>query len=165
MSMKTDEQLMQQYIQGDSEAFSQLYNRYKSRVYGYLNGKVDPQKKDDMFQAIFLKLHKVKHLYKIDQPFAPWFFTVIKHHIIDESRKFEPVMQEHSKEIENVEINYKIDIPSFLKISKEDQNLLYKKFVEEYDYNELADELSKSSTSLRKKVSRLLKTLKIGAQR
>lgn len=162
MSMKSDEQLMHEYINGDNEAFTQLYERYKNRVYGYLNGKVASENRDDIFQAVFLKLHKVKYLYKDDMPFAPWFFTVIKNHIIDSSRKQEPVMEEIVKEPESVKISYEVNIPSYSKLSKEDQSLLYDKFVEEYDYNELELKLHKSSSSLRKKVSRLLETLRIG---
>lgn len=167
--MKSDEKLMVEYINGDLEAFNLLYSRYKGRVFGVLTKKLRPEKVDDVFQAVFLKLHEKKHLYSPEYNFAPWFFTLIRNHIIDVYRKVDMDASPLMKNLEDHEpadsrIDYNIDIPSFEKLSGSDQSLLYKKFVTGHDYNEIAAELGKSTPSLRKRVSRLIQKLRNDGQ-
>jgi RNA polymerase sigma-70 factor (ECF subfamily) len=163
--MKSDEKLMVDYINGDLEAFNQLYTRYKNRVFGILTKKLQPEKVDDVFQAVFLKLHEKKHLYRPEYSFAPWFFTLIMNHIVDVYRKVDmsasPLMRTlegHEPHAES--IDYSIDIPSFEKLSDSDQTLLFKRFVTGHDYNEMAAELGQSTPSLRKRVSRLIQKIR-----
>jgi RNA polymerase sigma-70 factor (ECF subfamily) len=159
--MKSDEELMIDYINGDLDAFNHIYARYKNRVFGLLIKKLSTDKVDDVFQSVFLKLHEKKHLYKPEHSFSPWFFTLIRNHLIDIYRK----PQLNSTGLDGHEphapaCSIPIEIPSFDKLPKSDQDLLYKKFVAGHDYNELSLELNQSSTNLRKKVSRILKKLR-----
>jgi len=58
---KSDEELMKAYQLGNAEAFELLYGRYSPRVYGYLCKKISNRvAADDVFQTIFLKLHKFR---------------------------------------------------------------------------------------------------------
>src|SRR5437868_3329601 len=81
---RTDEELMLAYQQGDSSAFNELYERYSGRVYSYLEGKVfNKNERDDLFQAVFLKLHKSRHLFDPAFQFAPWLFTICRTTVLD----------------------------------------------------------------------------------
>ena len=159
--MKTDEQLMEIYLDGDLQAFEELYRRYKNRVYGFLAKKVDSSQQDDVFQLVFMKLHEKKHLFKSEYRFSPWFFTLIKNTIIDHYRKnrvkheeltIDPVYEDQD-ETSTEEI-------SSLHLDENQQRLLYLKFVEGYGYKELEEEFKTSAATLRKRVSRLITNLR-----
>ena len=64
---------------GDREAFGQLYERYRSSIYGYcLRLLRDKDKAEDALQEIFLRMyHGVATL---DNQFAlrPWLFTIAR---------------------------------------------------------------------------------------
>ena len=79
---------MLSYAAGDIDAFEELYGRHKSRVFGFLMGKLkDRSEAEDTFQAIFSKLHQNRHRYRPDIPFVPWLFTISRNAVIDHVRK------------------------------------------------------------------------------
>lgn len=79
---------MLSYAAGDMEAFEELYGRHKSRVFGFLMGKLkDRSEAEDTFQAIFSKLHQNRHRYRPDIPFLPWLFMISRNAVIDHVRK------------------------------------------------------------------------------
>jgi RNA polymerase sigma-70 factor (ECF subfamily) len=153
--MATDEELMQAYQSGDEQAFNEIYLRYKNRVYGYLNKKVSEEKRDDMFQMIFVKLHEKKYLFNVEESFSPWFFTLIRNLIIDNYRKktpeFEEITEKQSSSIDKEE-SAEIDLTK--------HKLLYLKFVEGLSYKELEKEFNTSSSTLRKRISRLVNKIR-----
>ena len=80
-------ELMGLYQRGDIEAFNCLYNKYKSLVYGYLYKKVNSRTDvDEIFQDVFLRLHRSRSRYKSEFPFKPWLFAVLRNSLIDYSR-------------------------------------------------------------------------------
>ncbi|MBI1922611.1 hypothetical protein HYR99_00020 [Candidatus Poribacteria bacterium] len=55
---------MIRYQAGDMEAFHQLYHRYEKKLYNYLLKSVgDAEKSADLFQEVFLKLHRLRITY------------------------------------------------------------------------------------------------------
>lgn len=55
----TDEELLQRYAQGDSEAMTELYMRLKTGLYSYIYNRVqDKQTADDIMQDTWFKLIK-----------------------------------------------------------------------------------------------------------
>lgn len=84
----TDEELMVAYKEGDLSAFQTLYNRHKGRLMGYLITKTkDQAEAEDVFQSVYLKLHKNRFKYREDIPFLPWIFTITRNTMIDHIRK------------------------------------------------------------------------------
>jgi RNA polymerase sigma-70 factor (ECF subfamily) len=64
---------------GDREAFSRLYERYKSSIYGYciyLLG--DKDRAEDALQDIFLKAHEGVEKLNDQSAFRPWLFTIAR---------------------------------------------------------------------------------------
>lgn len=159
--MKSDEELMVIYVSGESSAFSELYRRYKNRVYGYLQGKIRPGELDDVFQKIFLKLHAKRHLFKEEYPFAPWFFTLCRHVIIDHYRLQKDLdFEELARELKAEEGELEGEAMKVPQMDPEQYRLLYMKFVEGRGYKELEEEFQANASTLRKRVSRIISALR-----
>ncbi|MBC7741823.1 MAG: RNA polymerase sigma factor [Bdellovibrionaceae bacterium] len=88
MSQKSDEELMMMYQIGSEEAFRVLYQRHASKILGFIKSKVrSAERSHDIFQEVFMKLHRSKALYKKNLLVLPWLFTITKNAIVDEVRK------------------------------------------------------------------------------
>jgi RNA polymerase sigma-70 factor, ECF subfamily len=157
----SDAELMSAYQKGDEIAFLEIYERYHERVFSYLQKRIRNDMVNDLYQDVFLKLHEKKHLYKRDYAFAPWFFTMIRNSTIDFFRKKRINTELLSENFAQNSAEESLDLESF-GLGEADQILLYKKFVEGKAYKELSEEFSLSSAGLRKKVSRLIKNIRLG---
>lgn len=63
---------------GDASAFPALMAAYRRPVYSYLiRSGVGDADRDDVFQAIFLKIHAAADSYDPARPLAPWLFTIV----------------------------------------------------------------------------------------
>lgn len=153
---------MNSYRAGDFTAFEKLYARHKGKVYGYIKGRVGEAHSDDVYQAVFARLHQKKHLFKSDYPFLPWFFTLIRNVIVDHHRrekiKYQPLPEEIGAEAESS--LEEIEELKELNLTEEQFKLLYMKFVEGKGYKELETEFDSSSSALRKQVSRVMQKLR-----
>jgi RNA polymerase sigma-70 factor (ECF subfamily) len=74
---------LQRYCAGrDPEAFSALVAEYRRPVYSYLlRCGVAPEDRDDLFQAIFLKIHRSADQYQSERPAHPWIFTIVANEV------------------------------------------------------------------------------------
>lgn len=162
--MKTDEAWMIEYQSGSEEAFNVLYEKYAQKVYGFIKKRLRAHEVDDMFQKVWSRLHEKRSLYR-DQPFAPWFFVMIKHAIIDEyrssSRKTLPEFKEELLAFVT-EVEYDgPDVDEMLKtLNPETQELVRRYYIEDSNYDELALETGLSQTSLRQRLSRAMRGLR-----
>lgn len=85
---QTDEQLMTEYRLGNEDAFTVLYERHSSKIYGYLRAKTPSDAlAREIFQVTFLKLHATRDRYRTDLPFLPWLFAICRNELIDTMRK------------------------------------------------------------------------------
>ncbi|MDH5752558.1 MAG: RNA polymerase sigma factor, partial [Deltaproteobacteria bacterium] len=70
---------MSAYQAGDMDSFRELYEAHKGRVMGYLHSRLNDQDEaEDVFQQVFLKLHRYRHRYRSEVPFLPWLFTITR---------------------------------------------------------------------------------------
>ncbi|HMB78277.1 MAG TPA: RNA polymerase sigma factor [Kiloniellaceae bacterium] len=66
------------HCRGDAAAFPALMGAYRRPVYSYLlRCGVGTADRDDLFQAIFLKIHSGARSYDPARPLAPWIFTIV----------------------------------------------------------------------------------------
>ena len=87
-SDQTDEELMAMYQEGSEDAFTTLYSRHSGKVFGYLRARSSSeQEATDLFQEVFIKIHRSKHLYNRSLPVLPWIFSVTHSVLIDGKRK------------------------------------------------------------------------------
>jgi RNA polymerase sigma-70 factor (ECF subfamily) len=70
--------LLAAHTNGDREAFPRLVQQYRRPVYGYLFhcGVPEPDR-DDLFQEIFVRVHRQAGSYDPARPLHPWLFTVV----------------------------------------------------------------------------------------
>lgn len=76
------------YAGDDMEAFEALYHRHRNRLFGYLLGRLkDRSEAEEVFQAVFAKLHQARRSYRAEIPFLPWLFTIARNALIDHLRR------------------------------------------------------------------------------
>lgn len=70
--------LLVRHTAGDPAAFPELVTIFKARVYGYIRRSgVPPWVADDLFQEVFLKIHRSASQYRPERPLEPWLFTIV----------------------------------------------------------------------------------------
>ncbi len=161
-----DEDLMLSYKSGRVEAFNELYERYSRQVYGYLKKRLSGPDIDDAYQKVWRHLHEKRELY-LDQPFAPWFFVMIRHLVIDEYRS-KARRQGHEHQDELVEKIYAakndeqaLDVEELLsELSPDTAQLVRQYYLEGVSYAELEQTTGLSQAGLRQRLSRALKGLR-----
>jgi RNA polymerase sigma-70 factor, ECF subfamily len=88
LSVCTDEELLVQFCQGQTEAFGVLVRRYERELYGYLRRYLgDSSLADDVFQNTFLQLYIKSGKYEQGRPVRPWLYTIATHQAIDALRR------------------------------------------------------------------------------
>lgn len=84
----SDETLMDAYVDGDAQAFGQLFARLAPRVHRFFMSSFrDRAVADDLLQTTFLKLHAARDDYQPDSPLRPWLFTIAARVRFDELRR------------------------------------------------------------------------------
>ena len=79
---------MQAYQAGNSEAFSELFARYKDRIYRFFYLKyLSEAISSDLFQEAFLRLHRGRESYQKEKKFSSWFFSIAANLHKDELRR------------------------------------------------------------------------------
>ena len=77
LSALTDEQLLEQYRNGRSEAFEALVERYRQELFFFLMRFVRQRSvADDLFQEAFLQVHISADTFDPEKRFKPWLFTI-----------------------------------------------------------------------------------------
>lgn len=163
---QTDEELMALYQEGSEEAFKALFARHSGKIFGYLKNKLASQQDAaDLFQEVFVKIHKSKHLYNKSLPVLPWIFSVTRSVLLDGFRK-----NNRRQEVFNVDFDAIASAneqegmasvtPLLRELSANQQVALQMRFVEEKTFEEIAQRLKTSRVNVRQIISRGVKHLK-----
>ncbi|MGD0352941.1 MAG: sigma-70 family RNA polymerase sigma factor [Dehalococcoidia bacterium] len=85
----SEEYLVQQAVNGNQAAFTQLYNQNFDRIHRYIYIKVrDRAEAEDLTQDVFIRALESINTYKWrDLPFAAWLFKIAHNRVIDHVRK------------------------------------------------------------------------------
>jgi RNA polymerase sigma factor (sigma-70 family) len=87
-SQLPDEALMERYADGDAQAFDELFRRYEPRAYAFfLRRTGSPERARDLYQELFLRIHRARDRYDRGRPFAPWLFRIAQRLWIDDQRR------------------------------------------------------------------------------
>lgn len=87
----SDESLMLRYADGEELAFSQLYQRYKNRIHGYIRLRVsDQQVASELTHDTFLRVIKAQSRYTNSAKFSTWIIQIAKNLRTDYLRKKRP---------------------------------------------------------------------------
>jgi RNA polymerase sigma-70 factor (ECF subfamily) len=81
------EELMERYVEGSADAFSQLYRRISPNLLGYLLRLTrDRMRAEDLLQVTFTKIHRARQSYLRGAPVLPWVLAIARRSFLDERR-------------------------------------------------------------------------------
>ena len=84
----SDEVLMAAYQAGNQAAFTELYERHGGSVYGFLARRLPNRAlADDLYQEVFLRVHRARQTYDSSRPFRAWLFGIVHNLLIDSLRE------------------------------------------------------------------------------
>jgi len=82
------ELLMASYQAGDFAAATVLINRLSPQLHRFFVAQAASRADaDDLLQETWLRIHKVRHTYRPDEPVLPWFYAIARHVRVDHYRK------------------------------------------------------------------------------
>ncbi|MCB0405757.1 MAG: sigma-70 family RNA polymerase sigma factor [Bdellovibrionales bacterium] len=161
---QTDEALMVAYQAGDATAFEVLYRRYANHVYNYLRKRIpEPQAAEEVYQSVFLKLHRSRTRYDPKFRFAPWLFTICRHLVIDAART-KQIYRQPSVPLEEIPLAApaspeRAELP-LADLTPDQREVLELRYDQELEFKEIAAHLNLSEAAVRKRVSRAIKNLR-----
>jgi RNA polymerase sigma-70 factor (ECF subfamily) len=83
-----DELLMARYAAGDAEAFECLFARYEPRVLAFFLKRTGSREDaEDLYQELFLRIHRARWSYDAARPFSPWLFRIAHRLAVDDARR------------------------------------------------------------------------------
>ncbi len=165
LSTQTDEELMAAYKMGNAVAFQTLYERHRTKVYGYLSRQlVNKTDVNDVFQECFLRIHKFRAKYDATFPFVPWLFTVCRNSLIDHLRQKARRKEESAGAAENIadtSVAEATELEESLRgLSAQENAILGLHYLQGYSFSEVAQHLRIQPASARKISSRAIQKLK-----
>ncbi len=168
-----DENLMARYAAGDARAFDELFRRYESRAYTYfLRRTGSPERARDLYQTLFLRVHRARNAYDPRRPFPPWFFEIARRLVIDEIRR-----RFRAREVLRGDLDHEAGaradehpradlerIEEILRdLSSDERYVLLTAKVVGVGYPAIAAELGRSVVAVRKMASRAMQRLRVAA--
>lgn len=82
-----DDALMAAFAMNDQTAFSKLYSRHRSRLYGYLYRHLhDRPLCDELFQDVWHKVVQARSEYRAQGQFTAWLLRIAQHRLEDHWR-------------------------------------------------------------------------------
>lgn len=149
--------------------FETLYQRYAAKIKRYLSSKnLNPEQAEDLCQQVFIKIFEKRERYRIDTPAQAWIFIIARSLFLDwmRSQKRQYTLnsdffdymesQKQTPQSYTEDMNTTFD----LALNNSDLQLLQARYQEGLTYQELAVKFGQSAVSLRKKISRLYKSLR-----
>jgi len=166
-----DETLMGRYVNGDAAAFDELFRRYELRAFAFFARRTGSRERaEDLYQDLFLRIHRARHAYDPGRAFAPWLFQIAQRLLIDDQRRayrrHEVSMGETLPEqIGGRDIVADREQVSLLlgELSDGERYVLLAAKGEGASYAELAARLGKSVDAVKKMASRTLQRLQHAA--
>lgn len=164
----SDEQLMKLYQGGDEEAFKVLYGRHSSKIYGFLKKRLSNKEQvAEVYQEVFIKIHKSKHLYNESLPALAWIFTISRTVMIDELRKDKKVQTIDNYELEKIPEELEKTVPQFeqaveilQQLPNQQKTAIEMRYIDDKTFEQIAESLKVSPTNARQIISRGIKRIK-----
>lgn len=163
---QTDEQLMKLYQNGDDAAFEAIYERHSSKVYRFLRKRIgNKEKVAEIYQEVFIKIHKSKALYNDSFPVLPWIFTITNSVMIDELRKEKIVKTVGIETIEDMAVassaSFGNDALGMLKqLPDVQRQALEMRYINDHTFEQIAAQLKIQPSNARQVISRGIKRLR-----
>jgi len=165
-----DERLMARYADGDVEAFDELFHRYEQRAYAFFVKRTgSPERAQDLYQELFLRIHRARNAYDPARLFSPWFFQISHRLLVDDIRRAfrrrEVPLEAHDlrSEASNIErtLADRDELGQVLDgLTPEERYVLVSSKIDGLEYSELAARIGKSVAAVKKMASRAMQRLR-----
>lgn len=174
--MRIDEkECMKELKKGSYKAFSQIYEVYADRLYGFilkqLKNRILAQ---DIVQDTFLRLWNNRDQLNYFGNLQAFLFTIAKHRVIDHFRKqvnelqFEEFMEYHEQQMEDVSPEDILLYDEFIQQLNSSKKVLSEREREVYEFSreqnipikQIASQLSLSEQTVKNHLSSALKKLR-----
>lgn len=169
-----DESLMGLYASGNGEAFDELFQRFEALAYAFfLRRTGSPECARDLYQELFLRIHRARDSYDPRRPFTPWFFQIARNILIDDRRRAyraaEVALGDRDPEGDHPRSDDQIaarrDLLNALDgLSAADRHILVSLNVHGIGYPRLATELGKSVDAVKKMASRAMQRVRAASE-
>ena len=93
--VRTDEQLMAAYREGDTAAFDVLYERHRNGLYRFILRQVGHRElAEELYQDVWIRLIDSRRRYRETARFQTYLYRIARNRVIDEyrARKSEPLV-------------------------------------------------------------------------
>ena len=150
---KSDETLIQQFKDGDQEAFTILYHRHITNVYKRVKYIIPEAEVEDVTQEVFIAMLKSLGGFKGQSKFKTWIWTITNRKIANYYRSHkvgtteldnyeELVMRSklsnHTESADHQQDDLVAIQHAFGKLPQNYQDILLMRFVDEMPFNEIA---------------------------
>jgi len=169
-----DSKLMEQYAEGSSSAFDALFRRYERRAYAYfLKRSRSPERASDLYQELFLRVHRFRDRFDASKPFAPWFFRIANRVWLDELRQrhreagmslLAEVEPSEPARVERVAIAREEAQRLLGELSREQARVVLLAKVGGVEYGEIAQALGKSVDATKQIGARAMRRLRLASE-
>jgi RNA polymerase sigma-70 factor (ECF subfamily) len=165
---------MARYAAGDVDGFDELFRRYEARIHAFFvrrTGSIERAR--DLYQELFLRIHRARDAYDPTRPFAPWLFQIAHRLLVDDRRR---AYRSHEVSLEDREPRSALPgdedrladrehLSQLLDaLSADERHVLLSSRVEGVGYLELAAQLGKSVDAVKKMASRATQRLRVGTR-
>lgn len=162
---------MARYADGDGEAFDELFRRFEGRAYAFfLRRTASPERAQDLYQELFLRIHRARERYDSSRPFVPWFFQIANRLLVDDRRR---AFRSHEVPLgdrdpasergrtDDVVAGRDAVLKVLEGLSPEERYVVLSARVDGIGYAELAEHLGRSVAAVKKMASRAVRRARI----
>ncbi|MFZ6031476.1 MAG: RNA polymerase sigma factor [Chloroflexota bacterium] len=175
MIERSDELILAQAVQGDPDAFGQLYERYVGRIYNYIYYRTGNQHDaEDLTARVFYRaMHHIENYQNRGLPFSAWLYR-IAHNLVanwhrDNSRRPEIPLEDglwvhHPGDPPEVSLLQSEERDRLLRVihllPSERQQLLILKFVDHLSNAEIGEVMGRTEGAIKSLYHRTLLSLR-----
>ena len=178
--MDFDKDFIEKLVKQDQWAFNEFYLKTVDIFFRYIqsNFYLSKEASEDIISDFYVKWWTVVKKYDFNQSFSAFVWTVFKNLLKDNFKKhsersfssfdsddwvkFDETLEDDFDIIELLESDFKyeqIEI-AMQNLEKENREIIYLNYIEEYDNTQISKILEISNENVRQKISRSLKKLK-----
>lgn len=163
----SDEKLISLILEnGEINAFSHLYDRYKSRVYGRIVSLMgDNADSEDLLQEVFVKVYVSLKYFESKSSFSSWVYSITYNHLVDALRKRKRFLEDPDLDVEDKAIEetkdeevLRIDSHDLIrlmdKLEEQDKLILLLKFREEQSIKDIMKTLNIKESAAKMRIKR-----------
>jgi len=165
-----DSDLMAMYARGSAEAFDVLFRRWEHPLLGYFVKRARSQDHAaDLFQELFLRLHRFREQFDSRQPFGPWVWQIARRVWIDELRRSRELPSVALEEAAKVPVRDDLEARALVRdevwhmlgmLTPEQRLVTVAAHAVGVDYGEIAHGLGKSVAAAKQIGSRAMRRLR-----